>query len=325
VPVEARPRWRGRQPIGNKTVDFNKVSYPCFLMSPPFFLDAGEANNVFMQELTPAQRKIDKSKALVQFLDVYNFLSSIGMVYLLPSYAGLQDQPFVANLGVVLPHVKDYTVVVANFRSPPRQGETLPGFAFLKMLGINEPVTVCPKYFEGEADCKYLRDNIYFMPYGMRTTSAAIKWFAETYDMNIIPIRLKNPEAYHLDCCVFPITRDKVVVATTEIDPAEIKEIEKVAEIISAPKEIMVAGATNCVRVRRLVLVGSDIRQLSAKDADYAVQRQLVDFVEKTAADNSMESVVFNISEFGKSGAALSCLVMHLNYFDFQPGRSESG
>ena len=294
-------------------------------MSPPFFLDSREPNNTFMQKLSSAERKIDRSKALVQFLEIYNFLSSIGLVYLLPSYAGLQDQPFVANLGIVLPHLPNYTIVVSNFRSPPRQGETLPGFAFLKMLGIDEPVTVCPKYFEGEADCKYLRDNIYFMPYGMRTTGTAIKWFADTFNMNIIPIRLKNPEAYHLDCLLFPITRDKVIVATSEVDPSEIKAIEKVAEIIPAPKEIMVAGATNCLRVRRLVLVGSDIRQLRAGDAEYAVQRQLVDFVEKTAADNSMEVCVFNISEFGKSGAALSCLVMHLNYFDFQPGRAESG
>lgn len=306
-------------------MDFNKVSYPVFLMSPPFFLDAGEANNVFMQELSPAERKIDKSKALVQFLGIYNFLSSIGLVYLLPSYVGLQDQPFVANLGIVLPHLKNYTIVVSTFRSPPRQGETLPGFAFLKMLGINDVVDICPKYFEGEADCKYLRDNIYFMPYGMRTTSAAIKWFAETYDMNIIPIRLKNPEAYHLDCLIFPLTRDKVIVATSEIDASELKLIEKVAEIIPAPREIMAAGATNCLRCRRLVLVGSDINQLRVSDEEYAVQRQLVDFVGKVAADNSMEAVVFNISEFGKSGAALSCLVMHLNYFDFQPGRSESG
>lgn len=306
-------------------MDFNKVSYPVFLMSPPFFLDAGEANNVFMQELSPAERKIDKSKALVQFLGIYNFLSSIGLVYLLPSYAGLQDQPFVANLGIVLPHLKNYTIVVSTFRSPPRQGETLPGFAFLKMLGINDVVDICPKYFEGEADCKYLRDNIYFMPYGMRTTSAAIKWFAETYDMNIIPIRLKNPEAYHLDCLIFPLTRDKVIVATSEIDASELKLIEKVAEIIPAPREIMAAGATNCLRCRRLVLVGSDINQLRVSDEEYAVQRQLVDFVGKVAADNSMEAVVFNISEFGKSGAALSCLVMHLNYFDFQSGRSESG
>jgi len=306
-------------------MDYNKVSYPVFAMSPPFYLDTGEANNAFMQELSPAERKIDRNKALVQFLQIYNFLSSVGLVYLVPSYPGLQDQPFVANLGVVLPHLKDYTVVVSTFRSPPRRGETLPGFAFLKMLGVENVVDICPKYFEGEADAKYLRDNIYIMSYGMRTTSAAIKWFADTYDMNIIPIRLKNPEAYHLDCLIFPLTREKIVVATSEIDSHEIKALEKVAEIIAAPKEIMVAGATNCVRVRRLVLVGSDIRQLSAKDADYAVQRQLVDFVEKTAADNSMESVVFNISEFGKSGAALSCLVMHLNYFDFQPGRSESG
>jgi N-dimethylarginine dimethylaminohydrolase len=306
-------------------MDFNKVNYPCFLMSPPFFLDSGSPNNVFMQELSPTERKIDKSIALRQFLDFYNFLSSISLVYLLPSYAGLQDQPFVANLGVVLPHLPEYTVVVANFRSPPRQGETRPGFEFLKMLGIKDVVDLAPKYFEGEADCKYLGGNNYAMSYGMRTNAAAIRWFEETYNMNIIGIRLKNPEAYHLDCVLFPLTKEKTVVAIGEIDAKELKELEKVTEVISAPSELVAAGATNCLRVRRLVVVGSSISKLKISDDKYKVERDLVDFVGKFAADNSMDSVVFNISEFGKSGAALSCLVMHLNYFDFQPGRSEDG
>jgi len=46
-------------------------------------------------------------------------LASQGLVYLVPSLAGLQDQVFVANLALRLHHLHG-TVVVSNFRSPPR-------------------------------------------------------------------------------------------------------------------------------------------------------------------------------------------------------------
>ena len=36
-------------------------------------------------------------------------------------------------------------------------------------------------------------------------------------------------------------------------------------------------------------------------------------FLEQLTADNGLELVTFNLSEFAKAGAALSCCVMNLN------------
>ena len=42
----------------------------------------------------------------------------------------------------------------------------------------------------------------------------------------------------------------------------------------------------------------------------------LENYLEKICSNEGMEPIIFNISEFMKSGALLSCCVMHLNYVD---------
>ena len=99
------------------------LGQPAFLMSLPLFLSADEPNNVLMEAMSGEERRVDCRKATAQFLDLYRFISARAVVYLLPSRPGLQDQPYVANLGAVLPHTERETVVVSRFRSPPRVGE----------------------------------------------------------------------------------------------------------------------------------------------------------------------------------------------------------
>jgi N-dimethylarginine dimethylaminohydrolase len=298
------------------------ISYPSFLISPPFGLSADEPNNVFMQDIPPEKRKINKSKALRQFLDLYNFLSSISLVYLLPTTPGLQDQIYVSNLFICLPHLKDHPVIISNFKSPPRKEETPIGIDFFKLMNIG-PITVSPKYFEGQADLKFLRDNIYFCAHGVRTSHNVHRWFEEVFQMKVIPLQVTD-SLYHLDCSIFPLTREKVVVYTKAFTPKEIKSIEQVAEIIPLEDEsVKDAGFTNIVRCRRILISKSSLNVLKITDEDYDKERKRVEFITKLAANNAFEPVFFNMSEFNKSGAAVSCQVAHLNYSDYMPGRSE--
>ncbi len=64
---------------------------PAFLMNVPFSLSAEIANNLYMQGLSPEQRIINHEKAISQFMKLYSFMSRFALVYLLPSYAGLQE------------------------------------------------------------------------------------------------------------------------------------------------------------------------------------------------------------------------------------------
>ena len=49
----------------------------------------------------------------------------------------------------------------------------------------------------------------------------------------------------------------------------------------------------------------------------YDLEKHKIDTLEKICANEGMEPVLFNLSEYMKSGAMLSCCVMHLNYVDY--------
>ena len=298
----------------------SEILKPAFVMCPPFSLSAGNPNNIFMKKIPKQDREIDMDKAFHQFLSVYTFLSNNALVYLLPSRAGLQDLPFVANLGISLPHLNNNTIIVSNFKSEPRRNETKIGKMFFETMGYK--TIVSPKYFEGEADLKWLGNkNVYVGGFGVRTNIAALTWFRDTFDMKIIPVK-SNDELYHLDCTIFPLSSQNAVVVQDAIEPKQLKIIEKFVDVIEAPKWLGASGVTNCVRVNRLVLAGSKIYDLKKTDEDYSAESGKIKFIETMCANQGYDPVIFNLSEFSKSGAAISCMIMHLNYVDFMEGKA---
>lgn len=300
----------------------SEIPYPAFLMNVPFSLSVEKSNNIFMSQLKPEDRHIDHEKALRQFLDVYNLVSSVSLVYLLPSKDGLQDQTYVANLGIVLPHMSSKMVILANTKLPERQGEIPVGTEFFKMMGYQ--TIQAPKFWAGEAELKYLRDNLYIGHYGPETTSSALRWFRDKFDMHIIPITQSDPRYYHLDCYLFPLTREKVITSAKLIDPNALKVIEKYVEIIDVNQELIDRDIACCVRTRRLIMTDSNISELKVTDDDYIPERNKIDMLSKICSENALEPVFFNVSEIYKSGAGFACQFMHLNYVDYTQGRDPS-
>ena len=94
-----------------------------YVMNFPFSLSTADPNNIWMQELNEEELQINRPKAYKQFMDLYNFMSGQSLVYLLPSEGNFQDQVYVANLGLQLPHIKDANkILLSNFTSEPRKG-----------------------------------------------------------------------------------------------------------------------------------------------------------------------------------------------------------
>src|SRR5687767_7507228 len=170
--------------IDQTQIDITALPQPAFLMCPPFSYSTEVANNIWMEEMDEEKRRPDPRRALTQFFQVYRYMASEGLVYLLPSTteAKLQDQVFVANLGISLEHGEfANTVVVSNFTSEPRRGESEVGTAFFRSMGYD--VHVSPHRFEGEAELKHLHDNVYVGGYGLRSEEATYQWMEETFDM----------------------------------------------------------------------------------------------------------------------------------------------
>lgn len=286
-----------------------------YVMNFPFSLSTSDPNNIWMQELTDDELQINRPKAYKQFMDLYNFMSGQSLVYLLPSEGNFQDQVYVANLGLQLPHIKDENhILLSNYTSDPRKGEELVGEKFFQQMGYKTHIS--PFKWEGEADIKHLYDNVYVGGYGIRSNIKTYEWMEENFDMNIIKVAMTDEYMYHLDCSIFPLNHDKTLVCTELYDPEEIKQIEQHTEIIDVDVDDALGGMTNSVRLGNMILCASNIAELKKSDELYEGEKHKIESLEKICANEGMEPVIFNLSEYMKSGAMLSCMVMHLNRVD---------
>lgn len=294
------------------------INKPAFLMNVPFSLAADVPNNVWMSELQPEQRHIDIDKAINQFLQLYHFIAADALVYLLPTprASGLQDLVYCANMGVVLEHLEDKnTVVLSNFSTSVRRPETEVGRRFFEAMGYH---VVTPRWhFEGDAELKHLHGNVYAGGYGVRSDRRAYDWMAEQFDMQVIALEETDPYLYHLDCTVCPLTHEETLVCTEMYTAEELKRLAAVTNIIDVEVEDCLSGICNSVRLGNSLLNASNIHEMRITDAYYAEELHKNRSLEDIATRLALEVSFFNLSEFMKSGALLSCMVMHLNRKSF--------
>lgn len=305
---------RGQDPGPQLDLNPTRLNKPAFLMNVPFSFNARSANNAWMKDLSDKDRAIDQAKATRQFMELYHFVSAEGLVYLLPTPAScrLQDLVFTANMGIVLEHLPDKnTAVISRFATAPRIGETDVGINFFSAMGYD--TEIAPYTFEGEADLKHLYDNVYIGGYGMRSDIRTFEWMERTYDMKIIKVCEVDPYLYHLDTLIFPITPEDTIVCTELFEAHEVAELEKHTNVIPVTADEAYSGITNSVRLYNTVLNGSNLNHLKAGTEDYRFELAKNRRLEDIACELGFEVSYFNISEFMKGGALLSCMMMHLN------------
>jgi len=291
----------------------SQLSIPSYVMNFPFSLSTEDPNNIWMKELSPEELKVNRPRAYKQFMDLYNFMAGSSLVYLLPSAGDYQDQVYVANLGIQLPHL-DNTILLSNYTSEPRRGEEWVGKHFFELMNYETYIT--PNKWEGEADLKYLRDNVYIGGYGIRSEIETYNWMIEQFNMDIIKLRMVDEYLYHLDCSIFPINNYETMICTELYDPGEIKLLEEYTDIIDINVDDAYSGITNSVRMGNMILCASNISELKKGTELYDYEKHKIETLEKICSDKGMEPIMFNLSEFMKSGAMLSCCVMHLNRVD---------
>jgi N-dimethylarginine dimethylaminohydrolase len=295
-----------------------QLERPAFLVNAPFSYSTDVPNNVWMQELDESQRRPDHRRAMTQFLEMYRYLSSEALVYVLPTPrdCGLQDLVFTANLGAVLEHVETKDVVVlSNFTSEPRRGETQVGEQFFTAMGYR--TYVAPSKFEGEAELKHLHDNVYVGGYGPRSEKQTYEWMSQSFDMTVIPIAHDDPYLYHLDCSIFPITREDTLVCTELYDDDMVAQIERYTNIIDVSLDDCYAGICNSVRLANAIVNSSHLHHLKAGTEEYIEELTKNRHLEDIASELALEVSYLNLSEYHKSGALLSCMVMHLNRYSY--------
>lgn len=273
-----------------------------YVMCPPSTFTAAEANNIFMEKIPDELRVVDHNKALSQWLELYRYIAARKPVNLLPALGENQDLVFCSNIGVSL-ESSPGTVVVSNFRSRPRRGETPIGYDFFRTLGYH--TVICPYLFEGKADLHQVAGNVYAGAYGMRTSSLALQWFEEEFGIEVIPVRITNPYLYHLDCSLFSLDDQTLLLITDGVDRETIRRLEEFVNIVGVSAELGLSGVTNAIRVDDTILIGA-VPDRRPED------REVVRLWERVCYRANLNLKVFDLTEFEKGGGALSCLVMPL-------------
>jgi len=297
----------------------SKLRVPAFALCPPFFADTQIANNKWMTDMKPEERKIDRERYLTQFLDLYEILSGLSVVYLAPTAKGLQDHVYFTNAGMYLPHLNEDIFILSNFTAEGRAAETEFNKKWFELLGYK---TIMPPYkFEGEAELKYLRDNIYFGGYGIRTDLRALQWIEENFGAKIIPVKETDPYLYHLDCSIFPLNKENIICYVDGVVKAAgrkiLKSIEKVANIFPVDRNDALCGICNSIRATEVVINASPIEYMKKTDKYYEEERNKNDKLIKICRKVGLEPIFIDLSEAMKGGALLSCCVLHLNYVDY--------
>ena len=286
-----------------------------YLMNFPFTFSTNNPNNIWMKEMSKEELSINRPKAYKQFIDLYNFIAGQSLVYLLPSEGNFQDLVYVANLGLHLPHIcKENHILLSNYTSPPRKGEEYVGEKFFNQMGYETHIS--PHKWEGEADIKYLKDNVYIGGYGIRSDIKTYEWMEENFDMKIIKVKMIDEYMYHLDCSIFPLNNNKSMVCTKLYDKKELADISRYTDIVDININDSTYGIANSVRLGNMILCASNISELKRTDEFYEGEKHKISSLEKICSDEGMEPVIFNLSEYMKSGAMLSCMVMNLNRVD---------
>ena len=300
-----------------KNLTPSQIDRPVYLLNFPQGLRTDNPNNSLMKKMTPEQRKVDHDKANSQFLELNKFILEIGgVVYLVPTDFNYQDQVYVSNLGIYLPHIKDKNVIIAaNFKTPPRRGEEDIGIKFFELMGyeVHRPSS----FWEGQAELRYIRDNIYVGGYGQRSVQSAYDWMKRKFNMIIPTVETRYPDMYHLDCSMLRLTPEKILCPMKAFSPEEISELEKYVEILDVPFEIATTGSFNGVRAGNFMMYGDPATYIEPGQTkqDKILIDKIFKFHDIVSKASGLEPKFFDLTEFEKSGADLGCMVMYLNYY----------
>jgi N-dimethylarginine dimethylaminohydrolase len=303
--VAEYPNKAGRSPASDHIYRFPQRSsvyhqlHEQVVMCPPRYLSTRIKNNVWM-----SGEKIDTERACRQYERLKNVVEALGVTVLeIPPRKDCQDQTYVANIGIA---IEPY-IVLANYKAPGRACEVQPARAFFEELGYEciQP----PYHFEGEADLKKWRDGVYFGGHGQFTDRRALDWIADRCKVDIIPLHEVNPKVYHLDCSVLVVDEDNLIVSKAGLDAESFGRLKKLAEVVEPPPEIFTTGITNAylVREKEICLSGT----FNPEMPDY---RKAMQWMNCTFDRFGFTVLFMDVDEFDKSGADLSCCIMHLDF-----------
>ena len=251
------------------------------LLCPPTYFDVEYSINPWMQG-----EIVNKALAMQQWFEMKNILELLGAhVKLIGQDSTLPDMVFTANAGTV----RGNHVVLSNFKHEERKPERAEFEEWFEEAGYTTYRLDDDINFEGCGDT-IVNGHQMIAGYGFRSDLKGLRRAAEILDLDLISLKLKNPNFYHLDTCFCLLREDLALYypgAFSKHTIAKIKDIE----LIPVSDEAAHDFVCNSIVYKDNVLMPSPNDETAA-------------LVEGLGFDVHQ----INTSEFLKSGGSLQCM-----------------
>lgn len=272
-------------------------------MVDPQYFDVAYVINPHMKTSDGQLKKVDRVKARLQWNSLKDLFEALDLkVAVLPAVKGLFDMVFAANQSLPFRNLKtnELTVLMSVMKAPERKLELLHFERWYKDNGYRlEKISDSTLSFEGCGDALLnSSQNQIWGGYGFRTDLKVYEEIQKKFGFEVIPLKLINPDFYHLDTCIAILNPDTVVVFPDAFESQGLQDIRRgFKEVIELDSEESITGfAANC---------------FCPNGRDVIVQKGNRKFIEKVTRLGFRVHEV-DTGEFIKSGGSVFCLKMQL-------------
>ncbi len=253
-------------------------------MCPPDYFGIDYEINPWMHK----KNQPDIVLAKKQWENLKNIFKSIGVnVSELTPQKGCPDMVFVANAGLPI----NGKFILSNFAFKERMPEVK---HFEKFFSEKFEIIKLPKdvKFEGQGDAFFAKGKL-FLGYGFRSSKKAKDELKKhlKQGQDIVHLKLKNPNFYHLDTALAYIGDDNFLTVKGAFSEEAEKKLKKEGNIIYLSDDDAKNFAANCIVFERNIILNKASKNLK----------------------NTLKKLNFNViesktSEFIKSGGSVRCL-----------------
>jgi len=209
----------------------------------------------------------------------------------IPQSQNLPDMVFTTDSFII----KGNIALLANFYHSQRQQETRSFIPLLKNLNFKIK-TISDQYkFEG-GDFRFYHNKL-FLGHGFRTQKNSIPKLKKALNAPIIPIKLTNPQYYHLDTCFFILNQNHAFYIKNAISPRSLTKLKKYFKNLHQINTVDRQNfAANSVVYGNNVVANTNLGKFKSQITNLGYNFLEVD-----------------ISEFLKSGGGIHCLSNLIN------------
>ena len=259
-------------------------------MCPPTYFDIEYEINPWMHTADqPTEETAEK-----QWQKLYKiYTEQLGWhVELIDPVKGLPDMVFATDCCVMI----GGKVLLSSFRYPERQPETKQFEKWFTEHGYSQ-LRHAKNFFEGGGDNLIFGDKI-IAGHGFRSAPEAAQEMEDFFGCEVIPIKIVDPNFYHLDTSLAVLSDDTVAYYPGAIDKASQERLKAaVPHLIEATLEEAQGFGLNAVSEGQTVITSNESASLLQKY--------------ETAG---FKVIGTPILEFRKSGGGVKCLTLDLTH-----------